>query len=158
MALLDKYMKGRFRVVFDECWKYERPEVKQAERIWYEQIPLYCGGFICLYQEQPTILFKLYTPKSRKLACAIFDRFKDTPGVELDKEFSGWETELIFPPEILLEVGEMAGARKKRRLSPEARAKATERLRAYHLKQKNHAVQPTPTAQIEEKTVNPIPD
>jgi hypothetical protein len=64
------------------------------------------------------ILFKLYTPKSRKTVCAIFDRFKDTPGVEMDTAFSGWETELIFPPELLMEVCELAGARKKRRGRP----------------------------------------
>jgi len=84
---LAKLTNGRYRIAFDESWHYERPEVKQADRRWYEQIPLKCGGFICLYREKPTILFKLYTPNQRKTVSAIHERFKDTPGVTLDAAF-----------------------------------------------------------------------
>jgi hypothetical protein len=98
-----------------KSFHYEKAEVRGPDRRWYERISLSCCGFICLYQEHPTLLLKLYTPKARKIVCAVFERFKDTPGVELDNDFSGWEAELIFPPELLMEVCERAGARKKRR-------------------------------------------
>lgn len=114
---------GRFRIELDECFKFEKPETKRADRRWYERIPLLCGGFICIQKESPPQL-KLWTPKGRKTVVKIYEQFKKNKQVILNIEFSGFEAELFFPPKLLVEIGELARARKKRRLSPEAKEKA----------------------------------
>jgi hypothetical protein len=113
-----KLTKGRYKIGLDESFHHERPQVRDPDRRWYEQILLTCGGVICLYQEQPTILFKLHTPKQRRTLSAPYERFREVPGVALDTAFADGEAELLFPPELLMEVCEAAGARKKRRGRP----------------------------------------
>jgi hypothetical protein len=100
-------------VVLEESFKHEKPEVRAQDRRWYEQIPTYCGGFIGLYQESPTVILQWYTPSKRKTARKILEAFPDKE-LRLDDHFDGHEAVLYFRPEILKEVCEMAGARKKR--------------------------------------------
>lgn len=124
-------LNKRFRIALEESWYHERPEVRNPDRRWYEIIP--CQGFknppeqegpfICLYSEDPALL-KLYTDRPRN-ACAIWEAIKGHPGTKADFGFDG-EAELLFPSELLATVAEMAGARKKRQLSKEHRAKLIE--------------------------------
>jgi hypothetical protein len=136
---------GRYRVVLEESWYHERSEIRSPERRWYEQIPCKGGAFICLYSENPTTL-KLFTSRVKN-ARIIFEQIEDRPKVRADFHFDG-EAEIFFPPELLHIVAEMAGARKKRRLSPEARARLAERGKAYRFKGKKHGVEDAKTAQI----------
>jgi hypothetical protein len=64
-----------------------------------------------------------------KNARFIYGHIKSFPGVKADFHFDA-ETALYFPPELLDRVAEMAEARVKRVLSPEAKIKAAERGRA----------------------------
>ena len=121
----------RFRVALEESWYHERPEVRNQDKRWHEIIP--CQGFkklpeqegpfVCLYSEDPALL-KLYTDRPRN-ARAIWEAIKGHPGTKGDFGFDG-EAELLFPPELLATVAEMAGARKKRQLSEDHRAKLLE--------------------------------
>ncbi|MFH1595865.1 MAG: hypothetical protein ABIG94_05790 [Pseudomonadota bacterium] len=130
-------LKGHgYKVVLEESFKHEKPEVRARERRWFEQIPTYCGGFIGLYRESSTVELQWYTPSKRKTARKILDSFPDK-GLRLDDHFDGHEAVLYFPPEILREVCEMAGARKKRQgrpLTPEEKAKLVEAGKAHRFK------------------------
>jgi hypothetical protein len=118
----------RYRIVLEESWYHEQPEIRRPDRRWYEQIPCKGGVFISLYAETPTIILQLYTPRVKN-ARFIFGHIKGFPGVKADFHFDG-EAALYFPPELLDRVAEMAEARVKRVLSPEAKIKAAERGRA----------------------------
>jgi len=133
-------------VVLEESIKHEKPEVRAQDRRWYEQIPTYCAGFIGLYLESPMVILQWYTPSKRKTARKILDAFPDK-GLRLDDYFDGHEAVLYFPPEILKEVCEMAGARKKRqgrKLTEEEKERLAERgrraLQNYRLKKGKHNV------------------
>ena len=91
----------------DEAWKHERPEVRNPDRRWYEQIPCRAGGFIYLYSEDPPMV-GLYSTQV-KSARAIMSKI---PG--LRAEWLDEEAVIYFPPDALNQVAEMAGARKKR--------------------------------------------
>ena len=118
----------RYRIVLEESWHHERPEIRKPDRRWYEQIPCKGGAFIGLYAEDPTIVLQLFTPRPKN-ARFIFGHIKDLPGVKADFHYDG-EAVIYFPPELLQQVADMAEARVKRRLSPEARARLAERGRA----------------------------
>ncbi len=124
-------LTDRYRIVNDEAWHHERPEVRNPDRRSYEQIPCRGGGFIYLYSEDPPTL-GLYSTQV-KSARAIFNHIEHLPGVSADFGFDG-EAAIFFPPEILALVAEMAGARKKRhgrKLSAEAKSKLAEAGIAY---------------------------
>jgi hypothetical protein len=70
---------------------------------------------------------QLYTPRVKN-ARIIWEQLKDSPGCRADFHLDG-EAVLYFPSERLHQVAEMAGARVKRRLTPEARLKVAERGR-----------------------------
>lgn len=129
---LSELSTGRYRIALDEAWKYERPEVRNPDRRWYEQIPCRGGGFIYLESEDPTPVLKLYTPMV-KSARAIFNKIKHIPGVTADFHYDG-EAMILFPPEVLNQVAELAGARKKRqgrRLSAAEKSQLVEAGIAY---------------------------
>jgi len=134
-----------YKVVLEESFKHEKPGARGQDRRWYEQIPTYCGGFIGLYQESPTEI-QWYTLSKRKTARKILDAFPNH-GLRLDDHFDGHEAVLYFPPEILKEVCEMAGARKKRQgrtLTEEEKERLAERgrraLHNYRLKKGKHNI------------------
>jgi hypothetical protein len=126
-AGLAEISENRYRVVLEESWQHERPEIRRPDRRWYEQIPCKGGAFIGLYAEDPTIILQLFTPRPKN-ARFIFAHIKELPGVKADFGFDG-EAVIYFPKELLHQVAEMAEARIKRRLSPEARANLAERGR-----------------------------
>jgi hypothetical protein len=119
----------RFRVALEESWQGEL--ASNPDRRWLEIIP--CkgfkkgpgqeGAFIGLYSEDPPLL-KLYTDRPRN-AHAIWEEIKGHPGTKADFALDG-EAVLFFPPELLATVAEMAGARKKRILTGDQRAKLIE--------------------------------
>ena len=126
---LSQMTKGRYKIVLEESWHHERPEVRGPDRRWYEIIP--CRGFkpgppqegpfIGLHSEaQPTL--QLYSDRPIN-AKSIWKEIRKHPGCGADFDMDG-EVVLYFPAEAeLLEiVARMAGGRKKRILTEEQRA------------------------------------
>jgi len=62
-------LNPRYRITLDESWHYERPEVRKADRRWYEQIPCRGGAFISIYSENPPML-QLWTPQIKRPCCS----------------------------------------------------------------------------------------
>jgi hypothetical protein len=127
---------SRYRITLEESWQYERPEVRSPDRIWYEQIP--CQGkdcFIGVYSLDPLIL-QLSTSRAKN-ARTVYATIKDMPGVQPDFHFDG-EAVICFPIEAIHIVAEIAGARRRRRLSEEHKAKLAEVGKAHHFKRKNY--------------------
>jgi hypothetical protein len=136
----------RYRIVLEESWQHERPEVRSADRIWYEIIP--CRGedcFIGVYSLEPLIL-QLSTSRPKN-ARTVWEAIKGTPGAKSDFHFDG-EAVIYFPPDAVHIVAEIAGARKKRRLSEAHKAKLAEANQAYRFKPKFDASETPKTAQI----------
>jgi hypothetical protein len=136
---------GRYRITLDESYQHERPEVRNPDRIWYEQIPCKGGAFISFYSLDPLVL-QLWTPRPLN-AGKVWEAIKDVSGASADFVFDG-EAVLRFPLEALTTVAKMAGARKKRRLSPEAKARLIELGKAHRFLRKNHGVESEKMAQI----------
>jgi len=138
---LAELSERRYRIVLEESWQHERPEVRNHARIWYEIIPcrgfkpgpMQEGPFIGLYSENPLTL-QLYTNRAGN-AKNIWKQIKDEPGCQADFHMDG-EAVLYFPPEAFHTVAELAEARKKRRLSEAHKAKLAEANRAYRFKPK----------------------
>jgi len=130
MVVISKLTK-RFRIVLEESWYHEKSEVRKPDRRWYEIIPLKGfvkgppqeGPFIGIYSEAPPTL-QLYTNRVKQ-ARIIWKEIKKTPGCRADFHLDG-EAVLYFTPELLEQVAEMAGARKRRQLSEEQRTKLIE--------------------------------
>jgi hypothetical protein len=140
---------GRYRITLEESWKNERPEVRNPDRRWYEQIPTRCGGRIMLYSETPVIL-EYYTPTARPTATKVYEQFKDVPGVRLDTHFAGSESILYFPVHLFHTVAKQVGARRRRKLpekSKEAFALGREKGLAVLQNLKNPLVQSNVTPQ-----------
>jgi hypothetical protein len=143
---LAELSKGRYRVVLEESWQHERPEVRNLDRIWYEQIP--CRGedcFIGVYSLEPLIL-QLSTSRPKN-ARAVWEAIKGTPGAKANFHFDG-EAIIYFSPEQVHIVAELAGARKKRKLSEAHKAKLAEANQAYRFKSKFDASEAPEKAQI----------
>jgi hypothetical protein len=127
---------GRYRIALEESWQHERPEVRNPDKLWIEQIPCRGGAFICLYSLKPLIL-QLYTPRVKN-AKTIWEAIKDIPEARPDFHFVG-EAVLHFPLEAVHTVAHLSGARKKRRLSEAHKAKLVEANQAYRFKPKINA-------------------
>lgn len=137
---------GRYKITLEESWYHERPEVRGPDRRWYEQLPCRGGAFIGLYSETGGVMLQLSTPRPKN-ARLIYEKIKHHPKVRADFHFDG-EAIVYFPPELVDIVAEMAGARKKRRLSAEARAKLAERGIAALESYRNRNVESEKTTQI----------
>ena len=119
----------RYRVLLEESFSSERPEVRNQDQHWYEIIP--CQGFkpgpqqegpfIGLYSENPPTL-QLYSDRPIN-AKSIWKEIRKHPGCGADFDMDG-EVVLHFPAErkLLAIVARMAGGRKKRILTEEQRA------------------------------------
>jgi hypothetical protein len=143
---LAELSERRYRIVLEESWHHERPEVRNPDRIWYEQIP--CQGedcFIGVYSLEPLIL-QLSTSRPKN-ARAVWEAIKGTPGAKADFHVDG-EATIYFSPELVHIVAEIAGARKKRRLSEAHKAKLAEANQAYRFKPKFAASETQEKAQI----------
>lgn len=136
---------GRYRITLEESWQHERPEVRNPDRIWYEQIACQGGAFIGIYSLEPLILH-LYTPRVKN-AKMVWKAIKDISGSRADFQFDG-EAELFFTLKALPTVADLAGARKKRRLSEAHKAKLAESNQAHRFKPKFAASETPKTALI----------
>jgi hypothetical protein len=116
----------RWKIQMGESWQHEKPENKTGFEGWFEQVPTACGGFISLFQDKPTIVLQFYTPKKCPTCRKLAEQFKDAPGVSLDDWLDGYETTLFFPLELFEQVAKTVGARRRRVLSPEHKAKLAE--------------------------------
>jgi hypothetical protein len=137
-ASLSHLAGNRYKIVLEESWHHERPEVRRTNRRWYEMIPCRHDGFIMLYAEKPTIVLQFYTTRVKN-ARHIWKEIKSHPGCKADFHFDG-EAVLYFPLELIHQVAEKAGAKVKRRLSPEARRKLVERTKVYQFQPQKRAV------------------
>ena len=103
---------GKYKIFKEESWHHERSEVRTTDWMWYEQ--LHCpndSSFIGLYSLDPiTYQFSTNRPMTAEKIWAVI---KDKPGVKADFHFGG-EAILHFPPELVVLVADLAGARKKR--------------------------------------------
>ena len=129
---LSKLANNRYRIALDESWKAEAAD-QRGDKVWYEQIP--CQGedcFIGVYSLEPFIL-QLSTSRP-KTARTIWEAIK---GAKADFHFDG-EAVIYFPPEVLPQVAELAGAKKRRRLSEEHKAKLAEVGKANQFKGKSY--------------------
>jgi hypothetical protein len=109
---LAELTSGRYKISKEESWHHEQSEVRTADWMWYEQ--LHCPNdlsFIGLHSLDPTTYqFSTNRPMTAEKIWAVI---KDKPGVRADFHFAS-EAILYFPPELVVLVAEMAGARKKR--------------------------------------------
>jgi len=128
MNSLAKLTANRYKTTLEESWHHERSEVRSPDRIWYEQIPCLGGAFISVYSLEPLIL-KLWTPRPKN-ARIVWEAIKGATGVWADFHFEG-EAEIFFPLELVFKVADLAGARRRRQLSDEHRAKLVEAGTAY---------------------------
>ena len=129
---LSKLANNRYRIALDESWKAEAAD-QRGDKVWYEQIP--CQGedcFIGVYSLEPFIL-QLSTSRPKN-ARTIWEAIK---GAKADFNFDG-EAVIYFPPEVLPQVAELAGARKRRRLSEEHKAKLAEVGKTHQFKGKSY--------------------
>lgn len=134
MNNLAELADNRYKITLDESWHHERPEVRSPERIWYEQIPCRGGAFISVYSIVP-ISFHLRTPRPKN-ARIIWEAIKGIVGGRTDFQFAG-EAVIYFPLELLPQVAELAGAKRRRGLSEDHKAKLAESGKAYQFKSKN---------------------
>ena len=129
---LAKIIGTRYRFDLDEAWFHELAENREPYRLWYEQIPCAKDSHIGIYSVKP-LVFKLYSTRPKN-AKKIHEAIKDQPGfIKADFAFDG-EAELYFTKEALPTVAELAGARKKRQLSPEQRTELAKRSAATRFK------------------------
>jgi len=139
---LAKLTGNLYRLVLEESWQCEKPEVREPDRRWYERIPckgeafiyLYCetgencslGSAGCLYGSclPGQIILKLWTPRVKNARFIV----KEVPGCLA--EWLDGEAVVYFSLELVHKVADHAEARTRKRLSPEARLKAAERGKA----------------------------
>jgi len=79
----------------------------------------------------------LYTPRVKN-AKVVWEAIKDIPGARADFTFDG-EAVLFFPLEAIHMVAHLAGARRRRRLSEEHKARLAESNKAHRFKPKSYA-------------------
>jgi hypothetical protein len=121
---------NRYKMVLEETWHFELPEVRSSDQIWYEQIPCEGGAFIAVNSLNPLFL-ELYTPRPKNVK-RIWYAIKGVVGVRADFLFEG-EARLFFPLEALTQVAALAEARRRRRLSEEQRVKLIEAGKVHRL-------------------------
>jgi hypothetical protein len=136
---------NRYRITLEKSWQHEAPEVRNPDRIWYEQIPCRGGALIGAYSLSPLTL-QLSTSRVKN-AHKIHDAVKNMPQVRTDFHFE-CEAIIYFSPELVHIVAEIARARKKRRLWEDHKAKLAEANQAYRFKPKFAASETPEKAQI----------
>lgn len=143
---LAKFIGTRYRFDLDEACFHELAEEREPNRLWYERIPCAQGAFIGVQSVKP-LTFKLWTPRVKN-AKTIHGAIKGNPGfIKADFGFDG-EAEIYFTKEALPTVAELAGARKKRHLSPEVKDRLIEQGKAHRFLPQKHGVESQETAKI----------
>jgi hypothetical protein len=162
---LSELTKGRYKIILEESWYHERPEVREPDRRFYERIPCKGGAFISFYCESehgcilkgagcplqlPDCrkhrgpLLQLWTPRPKN-ALIIWEKIKGESSCHFDP-MTG-EVSIFFPAHLIFLVAELAGARRKRRLSPDARARLAEVGKATRFLPQNNGIQSKETDQ-----------
>lgn len=131
----------KYRVTLDPSWASAGPEERRTARQWYELIPCSRGGMIYLVSDDPVTL-ACYLPSTRRARNIA----ETVPGVRLD--LMDGEAVIYFGPGDLDLITSLAGARRRRRLSPEAKARAAERIKPYQFKGRSDAVESEFAGQI----------
>jgi hypothetical protein len=140
LARLTKY---RYKIGLDPAFVVEQPQFKKGELHWYEWILCGNGGFIYLYDDAAKILTLTTTTQTGQ---KVLDGVKEANlALEFDERLS---REIRFPLSVIHKVCELAGARRARTLSAEAKANLAERMKGYRFKPSEHAVESPETAQI----------
>jgi len=143
---LAKIIGTRYRFDLDEAWFHELAEEREPNRLWYERIPCQKESFIGVQSVKP-LVFKLHSTRPKN-AKKIYEALKNTPGfIRADFAFDG-EAEIYFTKEALPTVAELAGARKKRQLSPEQKAELVKRGSANRFKSQIDGVEDRKTPPI----------
>jgi hypothetical protein len=164
---LSELTDGRYKIILEESWYVEHPEVREPDRRWYERIPCKGGAFISFYCEpEPGCLLKeagcplrlpdcrqhgdlilrLWTPRPKN-ALLIWERIKGEGSFFFDP--MDGEAGIFFPARLVSQVAEVAGARRKRRLSPEARDRLAEVGKATRFLPQDCGIKAKKTAQIQ---------
>jgi hypothetical protein len=141
---LSELTNGRYKITLEESWYHERSEVREPDKRWYERIPCKGGAFISFYCEpEPDcllgkagcplrlpdcrghceLILQLWTPRPKN-ALLIWQRIKIEDSCHCEP-LDG-EACIYFPAKLVNVMAELAGARRKRRLSSEARARLAE--------------------------------
>ena len=162
---LSELNDGRYKIILEESWYHERPEVREPDRRWYERIPCKGGAFIAIYcepepnclmwgagcplrlpdcREHGDLILQLWTPRPKN-ALVIWEKIKGEDPCHYDP--MDGEACIFFPAKLVIQVAELAGARRKRRLSPEARARLVEVGKATRFLPQNCGIESEETAQ-----------
>jgi hypothetical protein len=143
---LAKIIGTSYRFDLDEAWFHELAEEREPNHLWYERIPCQKESFIGVHSVKP-LVFKLYSTRPQN-AKKIHQAIKGKPGfIKADFDFDG-EAEIYFTKEALPTVAELAGARKKRQLTPEQKEELAKRGAATRLKSVKHGAEDRKTARI----------
>jgi hypothetical protein len=143
---LAKIIGTRNRFDLDEAWYHELPEEREPNRLWYERIPCQKDSFIGVHSVKP-LIFKLYSTRPQN-AKKIHQTIKGKPGfIKADFDFDG-EAEIYFTKEVLSTVAKLAGAKKKRQLSPEQKEELVKRGSANRFKSQIDGVEDRETPPI----------
>jgi hypothetical protein len=163
---LSELTDGRYKITLDECWGFERPEVRESDRCWHERIICKGGAFIAIYcepghdclmweagcplrlpdcREHGETILQLWTPRPKN-ALVIWEKIKEEGSCCFDPMDGG--AAIFFPAKLVNQVAELAGARRKRRLSPEARARLAEVGRVTRFSVQNCGLESEEIAQV----------
>jgi hypothetical protein len=162
---LSELTNGRYKIIFEESWYHERPEVREPNKRWYERIPCKGDAFISYYcdpepncilrdvcplrlpdcQEHGNLILQLWTPRPKN-ALVIWGQIKGEQSCHFDPKDG--EACIFFPARLVSLVAELAAARRKRRLSPEAQERLVELGKATRFLPQNHGVEGEETAQV----------
>lgn len=144
---LAKIIGTRYRFDLDEAWFHELAEEREPNRLWYERIPCQKESFISVNSINP-LVFNLYSTRPQN-AKKIYQAIKGKPGfIKADFAFDG-EAEIYFTKEALPTVAELAGARKKRQLTPEQKSALANGGAVHRFKGQKDGVEREKTTPIE---------
>mgnify|MGYP000216545336 CR=1 FL=1 len=115
--------RTKYQFQLDESFRYALKENRELHRRWFEYIPCR-NGKIYIYSETRK-LFALYTTSILNANRII----QEVERCHIDR-IDG-EAVILFPIEALDQVAKLAKAKRRRRLSLEAKAKLIEKGKAY---------------------------
>jgi hypothetical protein len=163
---LSELTNSRYKIILEESWHHERPEVREPDRRFYERILCKGGAFIAIYCEPETgcilwgagcplrlpdcrkhhgPLLQLWTPR-HKNALVIWAKIKGEDSCHYESLDA--EACIFFPAHLVSLVAVLAGARRKRRLSPEARARLVAVGKATRFLPQDYGVESEKMAQV----------
>jgi hypothetical protein len=140
--------------------------VREPDRRFYDRILCKGGAFISLYcepepdcllwaagcplrlpdcREHGDLILQLWTQRPKK-ALVTWQRIRGEVSCHFDS--MDGEVSIFFPARLVSQVAELAGARRKRRLSPEARERLVELGKATRFVPQNYGIEAKETDQF----------